>query len=423
MRRKGILTSLILAMGFTIFSPFANKVQAAEKVTSPSIAGTYAVTIDYETGELIYTKGIDEKAYPASTTKMLTALIFAENKEKSDTIPYTADALKQPAYNLNTNQGIIKVGDTMTADDVMKALLLFSANDSAYMIADSVAGDSKSFEDMMNKKIADLNLKNTHFVTPNGLHDSDHYTTAYDLSVIAKEAFHNDWVRETMATDKATIEVSNGKTINLENRNRFVGQDGNIGGKTGYTSQAGRCLVAIYERSGRKLIGVVLNSAYDAKDETVFNDMKKIMDYSYSAEKETYLKAGEQVDKVKVDYKPFRLFGPTKTIEVPLVLQEDVTYYNNEINKKEIEASVKVKNLNAWQLASNKDAAKLDVKERVYSKEYSLKANLSTSSLIKANLLLYFVTFIVIILILALALFIVALIKRGGKRRRRKRIF
>ncbi|GFZ31627.1 D-alanyl-D-alanine carboxypeptidase [Clostridium zeae] len=425
MKRKGLITSLLLAFSISMFSPLT--VKAAENTTSklPTIVGESAITIDYNTGEIIYYKSGDTKRYPASTTKMMTALLFSEKAKKSDEIPYNEDAKKQPEYSLNVNFKPMTVNDKMTAEDVMKALLMYSANDSAYMIADFLgSGDYHKFVDMMNDKAKELNLKNTHFANPNGLHDPDHYTTAYDLSVIAREAYKQPWVEEVMTTAKSSIKINNSTVINLENRNKELGKNGNVGGKTGYTSQSGRCLATIYERDGRKIVGVVLKSNYDAQDQTVFNDMNKIMDYSFAAKKSTLLKAGSEIKKVDVSYKPLKFFGPTKTIQVPLVLQEDVTYYDNEINKKEVTENVKLSNADAWSLAKDNSSVKLTVAERNYSKDYAVKANISTSELVKSSLGLYFgmaAAVIVVLILLGLIISIVNRLKR--KRRRNKNIF
>lgn len=422
MKSRGILTTIAVALAITFISPVNVKAEESKSPLLPNIVGKAAVTLDYETGEIIYYKEGDAKKYPASTTKLMTALVFAENAKKSDTIPYNEDAKRQPEYSLNINFKPIALTDSMSGEDVMKALMMYSANDSAYMIADYIGkGDYKTFVDMMNKKAKSLNLNNTHFVNPNGLHDDNHYTTAYDLSVIAREAYKNDWVREVMTTDKAKIQISNGTIINLENRNKQLNHEGNIGGKTGYTTQAGRCLAAIYERNGRKLLGVVLQSEYDANDTTVFEDMKKIMDYSFEAQKITYLKAGTVVGKTTVSYKPLKFFGPDKKIEVPITLTEDVTYYDNIVNRSEIKTSVDTPNIDAWQLAKNNSTLKLTVSERVYSKQYGLTADISTSKLVKENLALYATVIGSVVATLVVISAIFSLFRKVSRGRRRKR--
>lgn len=424
MKRKGIITSLLLAFSISVFTPKIAKASETASSTPPNIWGKSAITMDYDTGEIIYYKDGDTKKYPASTTKLMTALVFAEAEsgKKSEPIPYTDNAKKQPEYSLNVNFKPIAIGDTMEADDVMKALLMYSANDSAYMMADYIGqGDYTKFVDKMNDEVKKLHLTNTHFVNPNGLHDPNHYTTAYDLAVITGAAYKNPWVQEVMSTQKSTIKISNGTVIDVDNRNKNLDKDGNIGGKTGYTSEAGRCLATVYQRGGRKLIGVVLQSQYDANDQTVFQDMDKIMNWSFAAKKVNYLKAGTVVEKITANYKPLKFFGPTKTIEVPLILQDNIDYYDNEINKKEFKSSVSVSNSDAWALTKSETPAKLVVSEKSYKKEYNLKAGISKSSLIKANIGLYFICVLAIVIIVALSVLLILLIKRGSRRRTRRR--
>lgn len=419
--KKKLLSSMLIALSVSLFTPAKANVMASE-VTAPNIAGKYAVTLDYDTGEIIYAKEIDERAYPASTTKVMTSLLFAENASKNDSFPYTADAKAQQPYTLNDSYGPIPVGEGMNANDLMKALLMFSANDAASVIADGIAGSPEKFSNMMNEEVKKLGLKNTHFVTPNGLHNDNHYSTAYDLAVILQNAFKNPWVSETMGLKESDITI-NGKKVLLENRNKELGINGNIGGKTGFTTPAGRCLVSVYERDGRKIVGTVLNSQYDAKDEIVFNDMNKIIDYSYAVNRVPYIKAGTTLATLPVEYKLFRWFGPTKTIEVPFVATEDINYYDNYVNKEETTEEIKLNGLNAWQLASKPEAASVTVSQRAYVKDYPVKADIGTFTLIKANFLSYLGIFVLAIVVVLVILLIIKTINTRKRRRRRRNIF
>ena len=138
--------------------------------------------------------------------------------------------------------------DRFTAKDAMDILLLYSGNDVAYMVAENVGGTKDKFINMMNEKAKALGMNNTNFVTPNGLDDNtdDHYTTAYDLALLLDAAYSNDWIRETMAKKESEVKSLNGPSAIVENRNKLIGIDGNIGGKTGYTEKSGRCLAALY---------------------------------------------------------------------------------------------------------------------------------------------------------------------------------
>ena len=410
--KKRKLTIILLLL--FIFS-FSTNVFAAS-TDAPKIKGKSALTIDALTGEIIYEKNIDEKMYPASTTKLLTALLFTEKFNKGDTIKYTKTAKLQPPYSLNTNFGAINVGDTLSATDAMDALLIFSANDIAYAIAENVSPSTKDFENLMNDKIKKLNLKNTHFVTPNGLHDVNHYTTSYDLSVIAREAFKNPWIKETIHKEKSKITIPKG-TVVFDNRNKLLSKDGCVGGKTGYTSQAGRCLVTLYEREGRPIVGVVMKSIYDKDDATVFEDMKKIIDWSYLEKKVPIYKKDSIVKEENIQYKLFRFFGPTKTIKVPLILKEDALYYNNDVNKKELKKEIKLDRINPWNLNEKKSIGTLFLKQREANTKYALYSSISSVDLIKANILAYSITLIILILLLV-SIFI--LISKIGRKKRRR---
>jgi D-alanyl-D-alanine carboxypeptidase len=425
LKRNIILKALVLTLSLSLFSPLnlgshgansSSKAIASEGL--PEITAEAAITMDLKTGEVIYCKDADSKRYPASTTKLLTGLLLSENKSKNDMLEFTKAAKAQPEYSLNINyaKNGLKVGDKISADDIMKGLLLFSGNDTAYVIADNIAGDSKAFADLMNKKAKDLGANNSNFVTPNGLHDDNHYTTAYDLSLITKAAFANDWERETMKLEKAPITLNNSRYI-LENRNLGLNKNGNIAGKTGITNQAGGCLATVYERNGRQLIGVILKDKQrDNADLTKFKDMDAIMDYSYAATKSKYKSTGENVGTADVQYKAFMAFGPTKTISLPVKLTQDVSYYKNTINDEESKLNFKGTDLDAWDLLFKKDV-KLTYSTRNYSEEVSGVVEVSLGDLLKSNILVYISTFVVLIIILTL----IALIRNMAANSRRKK--
>lgn len=390
--------------------------------------GKAAASIDLQTGEIIYAQKIDDKMYPASMTKLITGLLLAENKQKSDLIKYTDSAKAQPAYSLSTDiLRSIKVGDTMTAEDAMKALLLFSANDSAYMIADNVAGDVTTFAKMMNDKAVKLHMTNTNFVTPNGLHDNNHYTTPYDMLLLQKAAFENPWVKEVLGLKKDGIKTiqNPGQIAYIENRNKLLGKDGNLGGKTGYTSQAGRCLVSVYERDGRSIAAVVMNAAYDAEDIMVFKDMEALANWSFAAKRTPIYAKDSTLKTETITYKPFKFFGPEKTIDIPVIVKDEVAYYDNEVNKKELKTEISLSSLNPWNLTSDSKIGKLTVNLRNYTKEYDLYTTVTTAQIKAANRGTYIfagiaVLAIVIIVLLLLALIIKGLAKRNNRGRKYK---
>ena len=430
MKKNFILKTLVLTLSVSLFSSFGTfnlNTSASAAEAEPSIVAQSAITMDLETGEIIYSKEADAQHYPASTTKLLTGLLLAENKQKSDQLVYTEAAKAQPAYSLDHSfmGGSIKVGDKISADDIMKGLLLFSGNDTAYVISDNVAGDSTKFAEMMNAKAKELGANNSNFVTPNGLHDDNHYTTAYDLSLITKAAFGNEWERSVMELPEASIYI-NGSKVMLENRNLTLGKNGNIGGKTGYTSLAGGCLATVYERDGRKIVGVVLKSTQvDNEDPTKFNDMDAIMNYSYDVQKEVYKSSGEEVGTASVEYKSFGFFGPKKTVNVPIKLAQDVTYYKNAINDAESKINYSSSNASAWNLIFNKDV-QLTYTTRNHSENVAGTVEISLGTILKDNLLLYIGTLVGIIIIISLIFMLKSLSfnrrnRRSSDRRGRRR--
>ena len=427
--KKTIILSTMLCLFISMFAAFpSTKVLAESLVEKPAIVGKSAITMDLATGEIIYAKDIDTKRYPASITKLMTALVFAENATKEAIIPFTESASKQPAYSLNANYGPIKVGDALSGLDTMNALLLFSANDSAYMIGDYIAGSNEEFIKLMNKRAKELGLKNTNFTNPNGLHDPEHYTTAYDLSLMAKAMLENPWVKEAIATKEAQIEFTDSqKRINIENRNKLLGKDGNIGGKTGFTDPAGRCLLAFYERDGRILVGIVLNSEYGATDTQVFEDMDAIMDYSFAAKKVPYKNTGDILTEVEAKYKTFGFFGKEKTIKIPISINQEIQKYDNGINKEDVTLTVNTTDMDAWDIAGNTELATI-FSEKGSKIDLTASSEISNFTIIKENLMYYIVRIGGILAIIAgLILAFAGLMKRKHRRQsfygRRRNIF
>jgi D-alanyl-D-alanine carboxypeptidase len=406
---------LILTLTFTLI--FSTTVFAADKPLE--LIGKAAISVDMDTNEIIYTKNIDNKMYPASITKLITALLLAENKATTDNLIYTETAKKQPPYSYNLNIHPIAIGDTMSADNVMDALLLYSGNDIAYMIADNVGGDSANFAKMMNAKAAALGMKGSNFITPNGLDDinDQHFTTPYDLTILGKAAYKNDWVKQSMAKKTSTIKSTNGPAAIVENRNKLLGVSGNVGGKTGYTIKAGRCLVSIYERNGRHIICVVMNSENDAKDTKVFEDMQKLADFSYTAKKEVLHKKDTVIKTISVPYKVIPFIGPERTVNIPLVSKEDITFYNNDVK---VQTSIKAEGISAWKLNKETSVGTLDFKQRDAQKIYKLYPMISKSTLIKDNIVIYAAAVIILLVILVLIMLLIFSVNRRKNRRGRR---
>ncbi|WP_330615516.1 D-alanyl-D-alanine carboxypeptidase family protein [Romboutsia sp. 1001713B170131_170501_G6] len=420
-----ILTILILAL--TSVSSLVNAQDNTGQIQG--IVAESAIVMDMDTGEIIASKNANKQMPVASTIKLLTSLIYAENTSKSEQISFTEDALKTTQTALN-NFKKVNPGDKISSDDLMKGVMIFSANDAAYLMADSVAGNTKDFVKMMNDRVKSMGLKNTYIVNPCGLESNAldpenkeiNLSSAYDIAIIAREAFKNEWIRDTISekNKKVTVNLA-GSPVIIETRNKMLGQHGNIGGKTGNEAKAGRCFVGFFERDGRKLVTVALNSVYGANDVDVFNDTKIIADDGYNAKKQVFKKAGEKIDTVKLEYKLFGLFGPKKTVDAPIVVSKDIMYYKNPINDKNAKIEYNTKDKNAWKLADKE--VELTFSLPNYKAKVPGKVDISLFDLIKPNIVPYGIFVAVVGVVLAVSIILYRKISTNRMRKRKGYIF
>ena len=183
-----ILVAFLILLNFPLLS-FASDI---------SINSKAAVLVEYNTGKILYEKNSTQKIYPASTTKIMTALLVLENCTLTDMVTVSPTALESiPDGYVTCN---LQVGEEISVEDLMYALMVPSANDAACVLAEHVAGSVQAFSNMMNQKALDLGCTNTHFVNPNGIHDDAHYSTAYDMYLIANEAVKNPLLKKFITT-------------------------------------------------------------------------------------------------------------------------------------------------------------------------------------------------------------------------------
>ena len=412
-----IFLSLILSLNI-IFSNFIS-VNAQENISvMPKIYGEAYVVIDGETNEVILGKNVNEKMYPASVTKLITAILLAENKKPNDTLLFTESAKQMPEYSINLNYYPMEVGQELSADFVMKSILIFSANDMAQVVADNISQMlNKSFEQLMNDKLKELGIKNTHFVNAVGLHDDQHYSTAYDLTILLKEALKYDWIREVMRIEKTTVTLPDGSLIVYENSNKLLGTEGMIGGKTGYTSRAGRNLVGAFELNGKTYIICVLKSVYDSEDTYVFKDMLNLMEVAKTKEKTVFIPKGQDYSRyLDLKYKLFGFFGPEKVESVPIEFKEDIYIYDNDFNRENLKTEITAKdNINIFTNGS-KPVGKFKITIGEYEKSYNVYANMK--GIIFDNILIYVLVIILFILVVGVFIFLILKIFRPKKNKR-----
>lgn len=259
----------------------------------PEISADAAILIDSSSEKVLYSKNENQKMYPASTTKILTAILTIENCKLNDvvTVPYEAISSITSGYSV----AALQAGEQLTVEQLLQVMLVHSANDAANVLAFHVSGSIENFAELMNNKVSELGLTNTHFTNPSGMHDENHYTTAYDLAIIMKYCMKNDTFRSLSSLKYCTIPATNKYDVRVFNTtnelliydNRDVSSNYYykyaIAGKTGYTTQAKNCLVSVAKKENLELICVVLSAGiYPNNVSAKFVDTKSIFDYGYN---------------------------------------------------------------------------------------------------------------------------------------------
>ncbi len=238
-----------------------------------SVSAQASVLMCANTGEILYEKNADKRMPIASTTKIMTAILALEFASVDDKeVEFTADMTAEGSSMY------LQVGDVVHLSDLVKGLMAASGNDAANAIAYAVAGSSENFADRMNDRAQTLGMENTHFVTPSGLDADEHYSTARDMAVLMSYAMENEDFAEITSQKSVRVDFvrPSDKRNTYSNHNRLLSlYDGCIGGKTGFTKTAGRCLVTFAQRDGIQLIAVTLDAPNDWKDH------ERLYDYGF----------------------------------------------------------------------------------------------------------------------------------------------
>jgi D-alanyl-D-alanine carboxypeptidase (penicillin-binding protein 5/6) len=279
---RKIMAAAVAVMLFALCP--TNNIYAAK----PQVSAKAAILIDAETGNVLFEKNSEKKMYPASTTKIMTALVTLDavkNEEISLSQPLTLSDAAFKTLDADGSSIALKVGESMTLEGLLQGLLIASGNDAAVVIAEGIAGTVDQFVARMNEKAKALGLENTSFVNVHGLHDEEHYTTARDMAVLAREAMQNDIFRSIVECAHIYLPTTNMSdkryfinTNNLVSRMRYpyYFYDKATGIKTGSTDAAGYCLVSSAEDNGKSVIAVV----FGAEDISVsHNESKAVLEH------------------------------------------------------------------------------------------------------------------------------------------------
>ncbi|WP_158097752.1 D-alanyl-D-alanine carboxypeptidase family protein [Tyzzerella sp. An114] len=360
----------LIVVTFTITTAISTV--AFAKPSDPVVNAQAAILIEPETGTIIYEKNSNERMYPASMTKILTALVTLDYFDY-DALVTVGNEINE--VTLDSSKAGHKKGETLSVENLIRGLMIPSGNDSANVLAAAVAKKvennndlsyeecEKIFTDLMNKKAEELGCKNSHFANAHGYHDDNHYTTAYDMSLITAEALKNDTIKK-IAGEKSFSGDGAGNT--LEENTNLITQEYNwkshnlliadseyhyeyaTGLKTGFTDQAGDCVAATAEKDGTELIAVIMNS----EDPNRWIDAKNLFDYGFNNFSiNTFQKKGDVVETVSL-INNNRLNGDT----LDVIVKEDVSQYMLNSDIANIEKEIKY---NDEFIAKNKDGSEI----------------------------------------------------------------
>ena len=376
-----------------------------------------AILVEVSTGRIIYEKNSTKQLYPASTTKVLTAILVIENCELDEIVTVRESALNNiPSGYVTCN---LQVGEQLTVKDLLYALMIPSANDAAYVLAEYVAGSVEDFSVMMNDKARQLGCKTTHFVNPNGIHEDSHYSTAYDLYLITNYAMKNEFFRSLVATTEYTLPATEKypnedrvlKTTNelLNENSRKYFYKNAIGIKTGYTSKAGNCLIGGASRDGLEFIAVVLNGGTTNEGlNSRYVDSKKLFEYAYDNFTLTkIIEKGSVVQTLEIEN------GTKETKHLDLVIDETITVVNNKnIDMNSVIPEIYLREVLEAPIAAGETIG--TIKYKVDDIEYSAKL-LAKTSVEKIDYSIY------LIIAAFILLFIASTMLKSSKKKTKKR--
>ncbi len=305
MKIKKIITSIIITfiLILTIFCNYSSAIYL-------EIHSEAVILIEKETGQIIYSKNANQKMYPASTTKILTAILAIEQLSLDEKLTASYEAVM--SIPSGYSNAAIQVGESLTVKELLEVFLVHSANEAGYILAENISGSISAFANLMNTKAAELGCNNTHFTNPSGLHDENHYTTAYDLSLIAKYCMENETFRSIVSMPSCTIAATDKyEERYFKNTNEMLNSKSSyynkniIGIKTGYTSQAKNCLISAIQKNGVELISVVLGAPAAVGEKGLsgkYTDTQTLFDYgTENYNYETVVYSGDVVTQIEVE--------------------------------------------------------------------------------------------------------------------------
>ena len=414
------VNSTLLLFVFFVFYFF---VPCLANTNRPSIVSGSAVLIENSTSKVLFEKDMNNKMEPASITKIMTAILTIENCNLNDvvSVPYEAISNIPSGYSIVP----LQTDEQITVDQLLRVLMVHSANDAANVLAEHIAGSISSFATMMNTKAAEIGCTGTHFVNPNGIHNKNHYSTAYDLALMGRYAMQNETFRKIVTTTKYTLPATNKfpePTRFFKATNDLIIPDSRdsvdnyyyfyaTGIKTGYTNAAGNCIVASAKKDGVEYIVVILGAERLENGLSArYIDCKNLFNYAFEHYKiYTINQENTVLKQVTISNSSFA------TKHLNLVVQNDITLL---LKKDTDEASI-----NPQIDISVPLEAPIQKNSVVGTISYTIDDNIYSSNLLagnnveKSNFTTTFLTFLSIVFVL---LFLIWLLKSNNKNNRKK---
>jgi len=286
-RRYLICLLVVLVLINSIGSAFASTKGSIRVPGSyPEPNGKAAVLMDAASGRVLYSKNMNNRLPPASLTKIMTAMLVVENGDLDQNVQASKHAVETGESTI-----YLQVGETLTVRELLYACMLPSANDASTALAETIAGSDGTFVELMNQRASQLGMADTHFCNPHGLEKAEHYTSAYDLALLTRQAMTYPIFRQVVATKRMSLPWAgrNEPRIILNENRLLYRYKGTIGVKTGYTKKAGNCVVGAARKGDLELIAVALNSS------TVYEDLQQMLDYGFTHYEMVNLQNADQI--------------------------------------------------------------------------------------------------------------------------------
>ena len=294
--------------------------------TNLALNAKSSILLEYSTGTILYENNSHERLAPASMTKMMSMLIILESIDKEIITWDTMVTVSENASSMGGSQILLETGEQMSVRDLFKGVAIASGNDAVVALAEKIAGTTDLFVEMMNNKASELGLQDTNFQNPHGLDAVNHYSSAYDMAMIAKELLKHEEVLEYTSVYETYLRENTPKKVWLVNTNKLVRFYNGVDGlKTGYTSQSGYCLTATANIDNMRVIAVVMG---EESSKVRNSEVSTMLDYAYAQYKlDRLYSKGDIIDNKKV--------YNSNIDKINLVLSEDVTFLKKKTDAKE----------------------------------------------------------------------------------------